>query len=63
MKTKKLKNYIGKEVKIIMFNSNKIQGVLRKAKVPFTGAYALDTNNGETWFFKEKHVKYIEVVK
>lgn len=61
MTTKKLESYIGKEVKIILFNGNEIKGTLRKAKVPFTNAYALDGNKGNTRFFKENHVKKIVI--
>ena len=62
MKKIAIDTYTGKEVKIILWNGYKIQGVLRKAKVPFTNAYAL-ANNERTLFFKECHVKEIKVIK
>ena len=62
MKKIAIDTYTGKEVKIILFNGDEINGILRKAKVPFTYAYAIG-EKGKSRFFKECHVKEIKVIK
>lgn len=62
MKKIAIDTYTGKEVKIILFNGDEIEGILRKAKVPFTNAYAIDGKEN-TRFFKECHVKEIKVTR
>lgn len=60
---KKLESYIGKEVKVILFDDTELKGTLRKGKTPLENTYTLLDSENENWFFRASHIKKLEVLK
>ena len=59
----KLEQYIGKEVKVILFNDIELKGTLRKGKNPLENRYTLQDSKNENWFFRVSHIIAIEEIK